>query len=159
MEKIRNPFLGGDSYNCFGCDPANPIGLAMTFVTDGSVVESEWTPHEHYQGFTNVLHGGIQATLMDELASWLIFRVIGTAGMTRSLSVTYHRPARIDGGVVRLRAELAQREKKRVLIHCTLSQDDQLCSEADCDYAIFPTELAVRRFAYPGIEAFEERGM
>lgn len=156
MDPIRNPFLGSDGYKCFGCDPENPIGLGMTFSTDGTIVESRWPPREYYQGYTNVLHGGIQATLMDEIASWLVFRVIGSSGMTRSLSVTYHSPARTDGEEVILRAKLLERDRKTARIHCTLEQEGTLRSEAVCEYAIFPVEIAKRRFLYPGVDAFEE---
>jgi len=154
MDEVRNPFLGNDDYKCFGCDPDNPIGLAMTFTTDGTVVESRWEPQEHYQGYTNVLHGGIQATLMDEIASWYVFRVIGSAGMTRTLSVTYHKPARTDGGTVHLRAIETRRDRKSATIHCTLEQDGELRSEATCEYAVFSPQVSMSRFAYPGAEAF-----
>lgn len=154
MERIPNPFLGHDTYKCFGCDPDNPIGLRMTFTTDGTVVESLWDPVEYYQGYTNVLHGGIQATLMDEIASWYVFRIIGSAGVTRSLAVTYHKPVRTDGETIRLRAELIDRDRKAARIHCTLVQQEELCSEATCEYAVFSPEISVRRFSYPGAEAF-----
>lgn len=154
MEQVRNPFLGHDDYKCFGCDPHNPIGLAMSFTTDGTVVESRWEPREYYQGYTNVLHGGIQATLMDEIASWYVFRIIGSAGMTRALAVTYHKPARTDGGTVYLRAVATDRNRKSATIHCTLEQDGELRSEALCEYAVFSPEISMRRFAYPGVDAF-----
>ncbi len=156
MEAIRNPFVGGDDYNCFGCDPQHQLGLKMTFRTDGTIVESHWEPSDRYQGYVNVLHGGIQATMMDEIGSWYVFRIIGSAGMTRSLSVTYHAPVRTDGGTITLRAELEGRDRKTATIHCTLSQGGELRSEALCEYAVFPAEVARRRFAYPGVGAFSE---
>ncbi len=35
MRKIRNPWLGKEGYDCFGCSPDNPIGLKMEFYEDG----------------------------------------------------------------------------------------------------------------------------
>jgi acyl-coenzyme A thioesterase PaaI-like protein len=154
MKPVNNPYIGHDGYFCFGCDPGNPIGLKLSFVSDGSIVESRWEPDERFQGYHNVLHGGIQTTLMDEIASWLVFRVLGTAGMTRSINVTFHSSARTDGGPIELRAELLQHEKKRAVIRCLLSQDGEVRSEAVCDYAIVSPEIARRRFAYPGADAF-----
>lgn len=74
MKKIKNPWLGltDKGYNCFGCSPENPYGLKMEFYEDGDDIVSFWTPGENYQGWMNTLHGGIQATLMDESAGWLI---------------------------------------------------------------------------------------
>jgi len=59
-------------YQCFGCAPHNHNGLQMSFAEDGEYVVSEWEPKDYFQGYYNVLHGGIQATLMDEIASWLV---------------------------------------------------------------------------------------
>jgi len=72
MKKIRNPFAGMQGFDCFGCSPDNPIGLKLNFIEEAEYLTSEWQPSDHLQGYMNILHGGIQATLMDEIASWTI---------------------------------------------------------------------------------------
>ncbi len=72
MKKIRNPYVDLKGYNCFGCSPNNIQGLHMHFEEHGEKIISEWTPKMQFQGYKNVLHGGIQATLMDEIASWCV---------------------------------------------------------------------------------------
>jgi len=54
----------------------------MQFFDEGDSVISTWEPTGNFQGWHNVLHGGIQATLMDEIASWVVFTKLGTTGVT-----------------------------------------------------------------------------
>ena len=91
MKKIRNPYLGLEEqgYNCFACCPQNPYGLKMEFYEDGDDLVCIWKSGDNYQGWLKTLHGGIQATLMDELGGWLINRKLQTAGMTTQLTMKY----------------------------------------------------------------------
>lgn len=54
----------------------------MEFYEDGDDIVSIWEPHENFQSWIGTLHGGIQATLMDELGGWVITRKLQTTGMT-----------------------------------------------------------------------------
>ena len=63
-----------DGYHCYGCDPNSPQGLRMEFYENGDEIVSVWHPRPEYQGWVNTLHGGIQATLADEISSWVVFR-------------------------------------------------------------------------------------
>ena len=91
MKKIKNPWLPltGKGYNCFACAPCNPYGLKMEFYEDGDDIVSLWTPDDNYQGWLDTLHGGIQATLLDEIGGWIIARKFQTSGMTTNLNVKY----------------------------------------------------------------------
>ncbi|MFZ0472834.1 MAG: PaaI family thioesterase, partial [Bacteroidales bacterium] len=77
--KVRNPF-DPDQNLCFGCGPANPAGLKLTFEEDEEKLYAEWQPSAHFQGYTNVLHGGIIATLLDETGAWCVNVKAGTSG-------------------------------------------------------------------------------
>ena len=46
----------------------------------------------------DTLHGGIQATLADEISSWVVFRKFQTSGVTSRMEVRYHKPIRTTGG-------------------------------------------------------------
>ena len=154
MTELKNPFTDIPGYECFGCAPDNPAGLKMRFFEEEHALVSHWEPEDHFQGYGRVLHGGIQATLMDELASWVVFVKLRTAGMTRDMRLTYHRPARTDGGLIVLRGRVESREEKQAVIRCDLYQGEIFVSEASCTYAVFPPHIATRRLQYPGIEAF-----
>jgi uncharacterized protein (TIGR00369 family) len=51
---------------CFVCGPENPIGLKLDFVFDAKTIKTEFTPRKNHQGYFNIVHGGIIATLLDE---------------------------------------------------------------------------------------------
>lgn len=51
---------------CFVCGPKNPIGLKLDFSFDGKTITTEFTPRKEHQGYFNIVHGGIIATLLDE---------------------------------------------------------------------------------------------
>ena len=153
MKYILNPFVKLPGYDCFGCSPNNPIGLRMQFYVKDDLVFCDWNPSEHYQGWKNVLHGGIQATLMDEIASWVVFVKIGSAGVTKTITVEYIKPVYIKWPI-RLIASLVKYENPIANIKVALYSNNELCSEADVSYFVYPEEIARRKFYYPGLAAF-----
>ena len=54
-----------DSF-CFGCGQNNPIGLKLNFKRDGKTARAEFTPDKRYQGWRDVVHGGIITCMLDE---------------------------------------------------------------------------------------------
>jgi len=77
---------------CFGCGPANPIGLHLEFMLaeDGTVVCLASIP-DTFEGPRSYVHGGIIATLLDETMSKAV-RSRNVVGMTRHMEVDYRRP-------------------------------------------------------------------
>ena len=54
---------------CFICGLENPIGLHLhIYETEPGVVESTYLAPDHFQGYPDVLHGGIVAAIVDEIA-------------------------------------------------------------------------------------------
>lgn len=90
---------------CFGCGEANPVGLHLEFflADDGKVVCMAEIA-DTYEGPRGFLHGGIIATLLDEIMSKAV-RSHGIVAMTRHMEVDYLRPVpsltriRIEGRV------------------------------------------------------------
>jgi len=155
MKPIRNPYVGREGYHCFACCPDNPGGLRMRFSADGDEVVCRWQPRAELEGYTGVLHGGVQTTLMDEIASWWVFVNRGTAGATSHLEVDFRRPVLTERGEITLRATLADAEDNLVTVRVALRDGNgTLCSEGRVTYFTYPPELARRRFAYPGRESF-----
>ena len=144
-----------EGYQCFGCAPHNSNGLQMEFMEEGEYVLSEWIPKNYFQGYYQVLHGGIQATLMDEIASWLVQVKLKTAGVTSVMTVRYKKTVPIDKGNIRLRARLTGTRRNLADIHVELfAPDGELGAEGDFVYFTFPQKMAVEKLHYPGYEAF-----
>ena len=152
---IKNPFHKLEGYNCFGCSPDNKLGLRMNFRLEGDYVLCDWEPENHLQGWVGILHGGIQATLMDEIASWYVFVKLKTAGVTSKMEVKLIKPVKMENAPFRLRARLKEMQKNIALIHVELFMNDgTLGAEATMHYFTYPQNIASQRLYYPGIEHF-----
>ncbi len=155
MKKIINPYINIKGYNCFGCAPDNPHGLRMEFHEEGEETISVWNPRHHFQGYGNILHGGIQASLMDELGSWAVFIKLSTAGITKKLMVNYIKPVYTNNGEITLRAVVKEVKDNIANIYIRLfDKNGVLRSDCSVEYFMFPEDIAKRRLHYPGKNAF-----
>ena len=129
-----------NSRMCFVCGLENPIGLHASFYEDedGRVV-GQVTPREEFQGYPGVLHGGIAATLLDEVAG----RVITGLGLwmaTAKLEIRYKQPIPIGkpftviGEKVRLRGHALEAHAEIRL------EDGSVAVEAEGLYLRLPDE-------------------
>jgi uncharacterized protein (TIGR00369 family) len=157
MRKLKNPFASKEGYNCFGCSRDNHHGLQMEFYEDGDYLVSEWEPKSFLQGYGNVLHGGIQTTLMDEIASWVVYVKAKTGGVTANLEVKFKKAVYVDKGPLTIRAKLNTLEKRFAYIYAELLDNEgNVCAEANLRYFVFPEKVAREKLFYPGSEAFYE---
>jgi len=155
MKIVRNPFVKMNGYQCFGCSPDNPSGLQLQFAVDGDEVIAEWAPKPHFQGWNNTLHGGIQATLLDELASWYVFVKLNTSGVTSKMEVKLRKPVYTNAGKLFLRGKLRHMNRNIAVIDTYLYNSNQvLCTEAVMHYFTFAEDVAREKYWYPGREAF-----
>ncbi|HEY71090.1 MAG TPA: PaaI family thioesterase [Anaerolineae bacterium] len=90
IERIKQP----SSRHCFGCGIDNPHGLGLTFYAVGpDRVECDTVLGDRFQGYPGVVHGGIVATMLDEIVGRVL--LIGDSTrrfMTAKLVVRYRRP-------------------------------------------------------------------
>jgi uncharacterized protein (TIGR00369 family) len=157
MRKIRNPFKGLEGYNCFGCSPDNPSGLQLSFVEDGDELVADWKPKSFLQGYHNVLHGGIQATLMDEIASWVVYVKLDASGVTSNMNVRYLKPVYVNDTLLTLRASVKELRRNLADIEVRLFDCHQnLCAQAIITYFTFSKEKSRERLYVPKHEEFFE---
>ena len=149
MKRIINPWRGMDGYRCFGCDPRSEQGLRMEFYEDGDRIVSRWKPRPEFQGWVDTLHGGIQATLADEISSWVVFRKFQTSGVTSRMEVRYLKPIHTSEDHITLQATVVRQRRNIVDIEVKiLNSQDRLCTEALCIYFLFPKEKAHEEFHF-----------
>ena len=155
MKVLSNPWTSIPGYNCFGCSPENPTGLKMKFLEEDQFLVCEWEPELKFQGYHNILHGGIQATLMDEIASWTVFVKADKGGVTSRVEIKYRKPVFINKGKILLKSQLLDINKRIARVHVELFNNEQLlCSEAWFEYFIVATGKSDDGLVFPGKEAF-----
>ena len=128
---------------CFVCGRKNPVGLYMRFYDNSKdEVLSEYTVAERYQSYPGIVHGGILASMLDE--------VVGRVAMigdhhhfmvSVKLQVLYRHPVpvetplKIRGRIIRLRGRLGKAQGEIIL------PDGKVACEAAITLADVPTEI------------------
>ncbi len=119
----------------------SPCGLKMEFLEDGDDVVCIWNSADNCQGWLKTLHGGIQATMMDEIGGWIVCHKLQTAGMTVQLNMKYRHPVPAGEGVV---IEIRGRIKEM--------NEGKVCSSCEMIYCCFSKEKAASEFYFTGSE-------
>ena len=136
-----DPYTFGAEQRCFGCGPHNDRGMRLRFRREGDEVVTDLTAPEGWEGPPNVLHGGLQATVADELAGWTRVGLLGRMGVTTSLRVRYVRPLRI-GAPIEARGRIASRKDPIVTVNVRLLQEGKLGCSATVSYMLPDEEKA-----------------
>lgn len=79
-------------HNCFACGRENPIGMGLHIELGEGSARSAWTPGDDFVGWSDKGHGGIIATLLDEVMAWAPSSFDSWA-VTAEMSVRYRSPA------------------------------------------------------------------
>ncbi len=118
-----------DEY-CLVCGRDNPIGLKARFETDPGEKSSHCTlqlPRE-FQGWENVVHGGMLSTLLDEAAIYAC-RTTGERFVTAELQVRFKKPVVVEQPL-RVSARVLGERRRLLDVAATLEQGGELCAEA-----------------------------
>jgi acyl-coenzyme A thioesterase PaaI-like protein len=110
-----------DNY-CFVCGRDNPRGLKIkvTYFPEELAAETELALPREYQGWAEVIHGGILSTLLDEMMAHAVWHFAGP-GLTLSLEVRFHAPLKPDEAI-RVRGELAPGNGSRRLAEAVITR-------------------------------------
>lgn len=125
----------GDDY-CFGCGEKNPIGLHLNFESvEDKVVAKKIVPKE-YQGYSNVVHGGIVTTMLDEAMGSFIQQKYNEQAMTGRLEIRYKHPTPVDE---ELKISAWQESQRRNIISMQAvieKADGTITAEATAKFAV-----------------------
>ena len=121
MTTADAPELAADNY-CFACGQANPKGLHLTFRFEGDEYVCDFIAAREYQGWTDILHGGIVATVLDEVMTRLLWER-GISAMTVELTVRLKRPTPV-GRPLTARARLASQRRRLYQTEAEVSLED-----------------------------------
>jgi uncharacterized protein (TIGR00369 family) len=80
--------------SCFVCGESNPAGLKLRFETDGRVVQTRFVPRAEHVGFRQTVHGGLTATLLDEIMVWACAVQTKRFAFCAELNVRFLNPVR-----------------------------------------------------------------
>ena len=79
---------------CFVCGDKNPYGLNVAFYVKDDKVVAEYTAGSHFQGYEDILHGGILSALLDEVMIRAILAQ-GVMSLTSEIKIKFRKLARV----------------------------------------------------------------
>lgn len=131
VEEIRAEYPG-----CFACGSDNPVGLHLDPAEmEGEVAVARYRPSRHHGGAGDTLHGGIAATVLDEIMVWagiLSHRVLTVTG---TMELRYRRPVSVDDDI-QVRGWVEERRGRRLRCAAELRTGDDVAVTASGLYLV-----------------------
>jgi uncharacterized protein (TIGR00369 family) len=126
--------------SCFVCGEANASGLNLRFTTDGNIVRTTFIAHQEYIGFKGVVHGGIIATLLDEIMVWACAVRTKRFAFCADLNIRFLKPLP-PGQATEARAELVENRREKIFLAKAelLLPDGTVIASATGKYIRVPT--------------------
>jgi uncharacterized protein (TIGR00369 family) len=100
-----------DEHNCFACGTLNTHGMHLGLHSQGGRCWTELSLPRRFEGWDGIAHGGIVATVLDEVMAWALIDH-DAWGLTARMTIDYKRPVPIgrpirgEGWVVEVRRRL-----------------------------------------------------
>ncbi len=121
-----------DDLMCFVCGPENQGGLRLEFQLDreSRSLSADFTPAKTWQGYKDVVHGGIISTVLDEAMTKLAYS-LGINVVTGKLTVRFKRPLLI-GEKVRVTGRIIKESGRTVEAAAeAVKEDGTVVAEAE----------------------------
>lgn len=119
--------------NCFACGENNPDGLRLKFTADSEgKVSSEFVIARQYQGYDNMTHGGIIATILDCAMVHCLF-ARGVSAVTVEMNIRYRHPVE-TGVTTQAGAWLESQSHGMFCLKANISQNGQVKATAQARF-------------------------
>jgi len=117
----------------------------MRFLTDGEAVYSRLKVPEHLCGWSNIVHGGVLTTIMDEVMSWSAIHLLTRIALTQSMTVEFIKPVQV-GGELEAQARVRETNGKNDAVTEGVICDPKgdVCARASAAFKVFSPAVARR---------------
>lgn len=150
-----DPDLFGTSQPCFGCAQDHPIGFRLRFAREGDAVVTRFLPSDRYQGPPGIMHGGLVATLVDEIGAWAIVGLLGKFGFTASVACKLRQPVRIAEEITG-RGVLKKEGSRVVTVDVSLEQGGAVKATGELAFVLVDASGAEKMLGGPLPEAWRK---
>jgi len=118
-----------DDGGCFGCARSNRDGLQLQFRRRGDSIVCEYSIPDRFHGAPGVAHGGIVATILDEVSCCAVYFMHGSYVVTGELSVRYEKPCPVEAEIVAT-ASIVEVRPRYVIVAGLVSRDDEVLARS-----------------------------
>ena len=104
-------------HHCFACGTLNVHGMGLVLHVEPDRAWTETSLGARFQGWEEIAHGGIVATILDEVMGWSL-AAADDWGVTARMAVEYRKPVpldtmiRADGWITRKRRRIIDTEAR-----------------------------------------------
>jgi uncharacterized protein (TIGR00369 family) len=144
-EKDYRELPNSTNHYCFGCSPVNPAGLRMKFFANQDAVFSSVTIPDHLCGWSNIAHGGVITTILDEIMSWAALHFLKRITMTKSMNIEFIKPVYIRNPLrAEGRVQTVNGKHDAVMEGILYNDNGDACAKSTANFAIFSPKVAKR---------------
>jgi uncharacterized protein (TIGR00369 family) len=140
MKPVARPY---GAQGCFFCGTSNPVGLKLTFEeteTEPKELVCTWVPSQLYTGFGNILHGGIQSGLFDEIMGWTTLHLSRQVAVTVSLNIEFIKPLYVEQRI-EARCRIQSRNGSKINLEAEIrNSKEEICTKAVGTYVLMDSE-------------------
>ena len=130
--------------NCFACGKTNPIGPKLEFsINSENQVETFFTPPKEWSGWGEIVHGGLQTVILDEISAWAIVLLIKKFTLTINARVEFLRPLYVDEQL-KATAEIEKIEDDIIYVSSViLNERKKICTKGRFIFKVVSKEKLV----------------
>ncbi len=151
--------LFGKAQPCFGCGPDHPHGMRLVLdrvlVGERPTMRTEYTANVHQQGPPGIMHGGLVATLADEVAAWATVGILNRFGFTVAFSGRLRKAVRIGIPIV-AESWITSDRKRLVDVEVSLRQENEEAFSGKFTFALLDRAGAEKLLGGPLPESWEQ---
>lgn len=135
---------------CFACSPVNDKGLQMKFYTDEKSVFSSLRVPAHLCGWSNVVHGGVTTTILDETIAWTVIYLCQSYMLTKALNVEFLQPLFVGKEIHSIGQIIEMKNDREVVVEASVfNHENILAAKAVGSIILFNPEQIRKRKMFP----------
>ncbi len=120
---------------CIVCGRDNPHGLRLTSYVnvDDDTVQTQFTPMKSHIGFQGIIHGGVLATVLDEIMVWAATWRGKRFCLAGEMTTRFRRPVGVGDETIAI-ARIVSMRGRLVTAESEIRRGDQIVVEATGKY-------------------------
>ncbi len=146
--KIENKIVKSDPdlvRYCFGCGKDNPIGAKLEFIQESETeISTTFIPPKEWSGWGEIVHGGLQSVILDEISAWAVIALLSKFAVTISAKIDYFKPVYVEEELF-ARAKIENIENNNVYVVSTIyNSKEEKCTKGSFIFRIVDKEKVIQ---------------
>ena len=113
------------------------------YANQDSVVSRLVVP-DHLRGWSDLVHGGVISTILDEIMSWGAIHLLQKIILTKSMTVEFLKPVRIGESLRAVSKVVGNMKNQATMEGLLYSEPETLCARSRGEFALLKPKVALR---------------